>query len=61
MSMNEFVNGHAALLNILQSRGTENLQRNYPLWKFKLTDEEYESLKQTLRSHLYDIHKSYQH
>ena len=57
MSMNEFVNGHAALLNILQSRGMENLQRNYPLWKFKLTDEEYESLKQTLRSHLYDIHK----
>lgn len=56
MDMNEFVNEHAALLNILQSRGMEKLQRNYPLWKFKLTDEEYESLKQTLRSHLYDIH-----
>ena len=46
--MNEFVNGHTALLNILQSRGIEKPQRNYPLWKFKLTDEEYECLKQTL-------------
>ena len=55
--MEEFVNRHAALLKILQSRGMEELQRNYPLWKFKLTDEEYEDLKQTLRSHLYDIHK----
>lgn len=55
--MNEHVTEHAALLNILQSRGMEKLQRNYPLWKFKLTDEEYESLKQTLRSHPYDLNR----
>ena len=55
--MEEFGNGHTALLNILQSRGMAKLQRNYPLWKFKLTDDEYESLKQTLQSHLYDIHR----
>lgn len=55
--MVEFGNGHTALLNILQSRGMAKLQRNYPLWKFKLTDDEYESLKQTLQSHLYDIHR----
>jgi len=57
MKMEELVNGHAALLYILQSRGMKGLQRNYPLWQFKLTDEEYESLKQTLRSHLYDINR----
>ena len=57
MKMNERVIEHAALSNILRSRGMERVQRNFPLWKFKLTDEEYESLKQTLRSHLYDINK----
>lgn len=57
MNMNESIIGHTALLNILQSRGMEQLQQNYPLWKFKLTDEEYTCLKQTILSHPYEIHK----
>lgn len=43
---------HIALGSILQSRGMRELQRNYPLWKFKLTDDEYESLKLDIRCHL---------
>ena len=45
-------NEHIALKDILQSRGMKRLQGNYPLWKFKLTDDEYESLKLDIRSHI---------
>ena len=45
-------NEHIALKDILQSRGMKKLQGNYPLWKFKLTDDEYESLKLDIRSHI---------
>lgn len=43
---------HIALGNILQSRGMSKLQSNFPLWKFKLTDDEYESLKLDIQSHV---------
>ncbi len=38
--------------DILQSRGMDSLPKNYPLWKFKLSDEEYDGLKQTIRSNV---------
>lgn len=51
----DIINNHSAYFNILHSRGMDGLQKNMPLWKFKLTDIEYESLKHTLRSHTYDL------
>ena len=50
-------NDHIVYFNILQSRGMKGLQKDYPLWKFKLTDEEYENLKRTIRIHTYEIRK----
>ena len=35
----------------------QGLEKNKPLWKLKLTDAEYESLKQTLRSHTESLAK----
>ena len=35
----------------------QGLQKNMPLWKFKLAEEEYEALKQTLRIHTSDLAK----
>ena len=41
---------HAAYLQILQARNRQGLHKNEPFWKLKLTEEEYESLKSTLRN-----------
>lgn len=46
---------HTAYFNILKTRGMQGLQKNMPLWKFKLSEEEYEALKQTLRCHTSDL------
>lgn len=54
---NNIANNHATYFHILQSRKMNGLEKNRPLWKFKLTDAEYESLKQTLRSHRNELYK----
>lgn len=41
---------HAAYFQILQARNRQGLHKNEPFWKLKLTEEEYESLKSTLRN-----------
>ena len=51
-------NEHIALKDILQSRGMKKLQGNYPLWKFKLTDDEYEYRKQQCQL-LYDRYRDW--
>lgn len=43
------------LLNILKARGLDGLNRNEPFWKLRLTDDEYEGLKRTLRSHVGEL------
>ncbi len=43
------------LEDILQKRGLEECPN--PLWKLKLTEEEYEDLKSTLREHFYDLYR----
>lgn len=48
---------HTSYLDILRTRGMQGLQKNMPLWKFKLSEEEYEALKQTLRIHTSDLAK----
>lgn len=47
---------NTAYNEILQARGMSGLTKDMPLWKFKLTDTEYESLKQTIRDHTYDLY-----
>ena len=42
---------HTSYANILLSRGIKTLEKNTPLWKLKLTDVEYNGLKQTLKEH----------
>lgn len=42
---------HLALNGILQSRGMEKILPDKPLWKLKLSDDEYEQLKSTLIEH----------
>lgn len=41
---------HSAYFQILQARNRQGLHKNEPFWKLKLTEEEYEALKQILRS-----------
>lgn len=48
---------HTSYLDILRTRGMQGLQKNMPLWKFKLSEEEYEALKQTLSIHTSDLAK----
>ena len=48
---------HTAYFGILQSRNMKGIEKNMPLWKLKLTDEEYESLKQTLIENDFDLGK----
>lgn len=48
---------HTSYLDILRTRGMQGLQKNMPLWKFKLSEGEYETLKQTLRIHTSDLAK----
>ena len=49
---------HDSYTNILSSRGMKGVDKNMPLWKLKLTDEEYENLKKDLRLHLYELNNS---
>lgn len=46
---------HTSYANILLSRGIQTLEKNTPLWKLKLTDVEYNGLKQTLKEHEYNL------
>lgn len=55
MNNENLVYSHTAYFNILKTRGMQGLQKNMPLWKFKLSEEEYEALKQTLRCHTSDL------
>ena len=55
MNNENLVYSHTAYFNILKTRGMQGLQKNMPLWKFKLSEEEYEALKQTLRCHMSDL------
>ena len=43
---------HTSYLDILRTRGMQGLQKNMPLWKFKLSEEEYEASKQIGRAHV---------
>ena len=52
----DFLSNHTAYFEILKTRGLKGLQKDTPLWKLKLTDSEYDSIKQTLRSHTADLH-----
>lgn len=49
--------GHTSYLDILRTRRMRGLQKNMPLWKFKLSEEEYEALKLTLRSNTSNLAK----
>lgn len=53
----DFLSNHTAYFEILKTRGLKGLQKDTPLWKLKLTDSEYDSIKQTLRSHTADLHR----
>ena len=44
----------SVLQEILDCRGLDKCP--LPLWKLRLSDEEYEGLKQTLKDHQYDLH-----
>lgn len=46
---------HTAYLKILQARNMKGIDKNMPLWKLKLTEEEYESLKKTLVENYFDL------
>ena len=46
---------HTALFQILQARNLQDIEENMPLWKLKLTGEEYDSLKQTLVENYFDL------
>ena len=51
------INGHAVYFDILKSRNIHGIDKNKPLWKIKLTSQEYESLKHTLVEHREELHK----
>lgn len=44
-------NDHSVLNNIIYSRGMEKILPDKPLWKLKVSDDEYEQLKSTLIEH----------
>ena len=46
---------HTSYASILLSRGIKTLEKNTPLWKLKITDAEYDGLKQTLKEHKYNL------
>ena len=57
MYNNEVSSDHKAYCNILEARGMSELKKGMPLWQFRLTDSEYEELKQTLRSHTHELYR----
>ena len=44
------INNHEAYFQILQARNRQGFQKNEPFWKLKLTEEEYEALKLSLKN-----------
>ena len=40
MNNENLVYSHTAYFNILKTRGMQGLQKDMPLWKFKLSEEE---------------------
>lgn len=57
MYNNEVSSDHKAYYNILEARGMSELKKGMPLWQFRLTDSEYEELKQTLRDHTNELYR----
>lgn len=57
MYNNNLAYNHSVFHEILQSRGMTGLSKNYPLWRFRLSDSEYESLKQTIRDHTTELNR----
>lgn len=55
MYKNYLAYNHTALFQILQARNLQDIEENMPLWKLKLTGEEYDSLKQTLVENYFDL------
>lgn len=43
---------HIALMKILDARNRSSITPNMPLWKLKLTEEEYTNLKETLAQNI---------
>ena len=52
---NVLTNNHAILKRIFQSRGMDRLTKDMPLWKLKLTDEEYKEIQDILEEHAYEL------
>lgn len=50
MHSNTLANEHITLIGILNSRGKDGLEKNFPIWKLLISDDEYDALKQTLRN-----------
>lgn len=46
---------HTAYFKILQARNMKGIEKNMPLWKLKLTEEEYDSLKLALTENYFDL------
>lgn len=57
MYNNEVSSDHKAYYNILETRGMSELKKGMPLWQFRLTDSEYDELKQTLRNHTHELYR----
>ena len=57
MYNSEFAKYHGVYFDILRSRGLTGLEKDMPLWKLKLSDLEYEGLKQALISNDYQLNK----
>lgn len=57
MNLNDISRDHSTYASILKARGMDGIEKNTPFWKLKLSEEEYEDLKQTLRNHTYDLYK----
>lgn len=49
--MSSFDLNHDVYDDILQTRGMQDIVADTPLWKLKISDEEYENLKETLVNH----------
>ena len=54
MFVKNFSDKHFVYRKILEARNMTTLSREIPLWKLKITQEEYEDLKSTLRAHPYN-------
>ena len=55
MNGTNFTHSHTTYINIMSSRGMNRIEKNMPLWKFKLTDKEYNNLKEELRINAHNL------